>query len=212
MSIPLVLTLLPTTIYSPLFLQFITEMEKQNHILVYVYLWTKVSFVLRVQSVLLQLCHDSCARFDILEAQHLSIQWQKAIKFSEISDGVLWRAGWTLVPGQPLCLPHQFICDVQCCRGRVTSCKLVALCHSFAMKRFLLGIWLLLLDGRELCPGVSGGRTRGTSSFCCTSVIAMAHSQLLTVRSQWLSISWELDDASLSRTWTNHLTFTCSHR
>lgn len=61
---------------------------------------------------------------------------------------------------------------------------LVALCHSFTIKGLLLGIWLLLLDGRELCSGVSGGTTRGMSSFCCTSVVVMPHIQLLTVRSQ----------------------------
>lgn len=145
---------------------------------------SKLDFVL---SALLQLCHDSCARFDIHEAQHLCIPWRKAIKFSEVSNFFGEQVdSCTRAVSESSPSVHLWYSVLQ----REGKQMLVALCHSFAMKGLLLDIWLLLLDGRELCPGVSGGGTRGMSSYCCTSVVVMPHSQLLTVRSHWFSISW----------------------
>lgn len=88
----------------------------------------------------------------------------------------------TLVPAASVSSPsvHLWYSVLQ----REGNQMLVALCHNFTMKGLLLGIWLLLLDGKELCPGYSEGTARGMSSFCCTSVVVMPHSQLLTMRSQ----------------------------
>lgn len=86
---------------------------KQNHILV-----SKVGFGL---NVLLQLCYDNHAVFDILETQDLASRWQKSIQLSEISDGGLWKPG-RLLYQDILCVFPPVHLWYLCCRGRVGRC------------------------------------------------------------------------------------------
>lgn len=150
---------------------------EQNHILV-----SKLGFVLKV------LAATAVPDLTFLRPSICHSSDKKLLNFkAEISNGVLWRAGGLLQRAASASSPsvNLLYSELQ----REGNQMLVALCHSFTMQGLLLGIWLLLLDGRELCLNISGGRIRGMSSFCCTSVVVTPHSQLLTVRSQSLFIS-----------------------
>lgn len=67
-----------------------------------------------------------------------------------------------------------------------------ALCHGPVLEGLLLGVWLLVWDRGAVPWGTQvawtsdvswgPGGTRGMSGFCCTSVVVMPCSQVLTVR------------------------------